>query len=111
MEQYALIIDYEFCTGCHACEVACRKEHDFPIDEWGIRLTEQGPVKFGGEWMWNFIPIPTNLCDLCMHRIEEGKRPSCVHHCLSACMQAVPVSEVSEALSGLGKSVACFIPQ
>ncbi|MFC1640021.1 4Fe-4S binding protein [Gemmatimonadota bacterium] len=21
--EYGLLIDYEYCTGCHACEVAC----------------------------------------------------------------------------------------
>ena len=23
--EYGLLIDYEFCTGCHTCEVACKK--------------------------------------------------------------------------------------
>ena len=26
MSQHGLLIDYEFCTGCHACEVACKVE-------------------------------------------------------------------------------------
>ena len=26
MTQKALYIDYEFCSGCHSCEVACRNE-------------------------------------------------------------------------------------
>ncbi len=25
------LIDYEFCTGCQSCEVACKEEHDFPV--------------------------------------------------------------------------------
>ena len=24
MTQHGLLIDYEFCTGCHACEMACQ---------------------------------------------------------------------------------------
>ncbi len=25
--EYGLLIDYEYCTGCHACEVACAQEN------------------------------------------------------------------------------------
>lgn len=35
-----LLIDYQWCTGCHSCEMACRKEHGLPDDEYGIKLTE-----------------------------------------------------------------------
>ncbi len=33
---------------------------------------------------WNKIPTPTTLCDLCAERVQKGKLPSCVHHCLAA---------------------------
>ena len=26
--EYGLLIDYEYCSGCHACETACKMEHD-----------------------------------------------------------------------------------
>ena len=26
MRKY-LAVDYEFCTGCHTCEIACQQEH------------------------------------------------------------------------------------
>ena len=26
MAQHGLLIDYEFCTGCHACVMACKVE-------------------------------------------------------------------------------------
>ena len=29
--KYGLLIDYEFCTNCHTCEVACKKTHDLPM--------------------------------------------------------------------------------
>jgi len=25
---YGLYVDYEWCSGCHACELACKQEHD-----------------------------------------------------------------------------------
>ena len=30
MPKYGLLIDYEFCVGCHACEIACKQEHNRP---------------------------------------------------------------------------------
>ena len=30
MARYAILIDYDYCTGCHTCEVACQQEHDYP---------------------------------------------------------------------------------
>ena len=38
-----LLINYEFCTGCHSCEVSCQMEHDLPVDRWGIKLAKVGP--------------------------------------------------------------------
>jgi len=110
MEHLALIIDYKYCTGCHVCEVACRKEHNYSLEEWGIQLTEHGPVQFNGEWMWNYVPVPSSLCDLCADRRAEGKDPTCVHHCLAQCMEVVPVEKVSERLAALGKTAVCYVP-
>ena len=64
MNEYALLIDYKYCTGCHVCEVSCRKEHDIPLDEWGIKLNEMGPVKMGGSWLWDYVPIPVSYTHL-----------------------------------------------
>ena len=75
MGEYALLIDYKYCTGCHVCEVSCRKEHDIPLDEWGIKLSQMGPVKMRGEWLWDYVPVPSDLCDLCEDRVAQGKKP------------------------------------
>ena len=78
MSDYALLIDYKYCTGCHVCEVSCRKEHDIPLDEWGIKLNEMGPVKMRGEWLWDYVPVPSDLCDLCEERVSQARsRPAC----------------------------------
>ena len=34
--EYGLLIDYEYCSGCHACEVACKKRLGLPEGEFGI---------------------------------------------------------------------------
>ena len=65
MKKHALIIDYKYCTGCHSCEIACRNEKQIKSqDEWGIKVTELGPEELGGKWYWNYVPVPSSLCDL-----------------------------------------------
>ncbi|MCL1846414.1 MAG: oxidoreductase [Coriobacteriia bacterium] len=110
MSEYGMIIDYKYCTGCHTCEVACRKEKDIPLDEWGIKLFEVGPDELKGKWYWNFIPLPSDYCDLCHDRIKAGKKASCEFHCLANCIEIVRIEELSAKMIEYGNSVTCFIP-
>ena len=85
--QYGLFINYEYCTGCHVCEVACKKVHDLPEGQYGIVLCEDGPRKnINGNWELTYLPLPTHLCDFCEERVKEGRLPSCAHHCQSGVM-------------------------
>ncbi|WP_094607682.1 hypothetical protein SPSIL_009620 [Sporomusa silvacetica DSM 10669] len=105
-----LLIDYEYCTGCHGCEVACKKELGLPAGQFGIKLKEDGPRKKpDGKWEWNYIPVPTDLCNLCEERVNAGKQPTCVHHCQSACMYYGPVEELAKKIAGKRK-MALFTP-
>ena len=111
MAKHALLIDYKYCTGCHSCEVACRNEKQIESqEEWGIKLAEFGPEKLGGKWYWNYVPVPSSLCNLCEERIEAGKKPACVHHCLAQCMEAVELDQVPARLAELGTGVSVFLP-
>lgn len=105
-QQYGLLINYKLCTGCTSCVVACKEEHDYPIGVWGIRVFDDGPWEkkedaFAGyEFNWNKIPVPTDLCDLCKDRVDEGRDPVCVHHCLADVMRFGTVEELSREMSG-----------
>lgn len=110
MKTHAMIIDYQYCTGCHACEVSCRNEKELSLDEWGIELTQHGPIKMQGEWMWDYIPVLSQACDLCEDRRADGKVPSCQLHCLSSCIEVVPIEEVSAKLGELGDKTAVYVP-
>jgi len=101
-----LLIDYEFCTGCHSCEVACMKELKLPPEQYGIRVLEDGPRKTSkGKWDWTYLPLPTSLCDLCEERVNAGKKPSCVQHCQAAIMTYGSVEELSKKLAEKPKMV------
>jgi Fe-S-cluster-containing dehydrogenase component len=97
MSDYGILIDYEWCTGCHTCETACQMEHDLPINQFGIKLFDVGPWKFGDDdWQLSYIPVPTKQCNYCVERLEKGKRAACEHHCQAQCLKVAPVEELAE---------------
>ncbi len=101
-----ILIDYEFCTGCHSCEVACQVEHDLGPEEYGIQIQSVGPFKYGdGKWQWAFVPVPTDICDLCAARQAKGKQPTCVQHCQAGVMKHGAVAELSKQLADKPKQV------
>ena len=95
-----LLIDYEFCTGCHSCEVACKVEHEMPEGQWGIQVKKIGPQQMpDGRWDFHYLPAPTALCDLCEARVEEGRWPTCVHHCQAQVIEYGPVAELAQKMT------------
>ena len=105
--RYGLLIDYNFCTGCHTCEVACKKELNLPVGQWGIKVLQDGPRKISDDhWEWNNIPVITEQCNLCEDRVAMGKKPACVHHCQAAVMTYGPLSELIKKMDN--KKMALF---
>lgn len=109
--QFGLFIDYEFCTGCKACVTACKMEHDLPTGDFGISLLQDGPRACSdGVWEYNYLPIPTHLCDLCADRVAAGKLPTCVHHCQAGVMVYGPVDELAAKAKAAAKDcIAIFV--
>ena len=80
-KEYGLLIDYEYCTGCHTCEMACKVEHQLPLGQWGIKLAQIGPFEIApSKWDFHYVPMPTALC---------------VHHCQSQVMEYGPIEELA----------------
>lgn len=111
MSRYGLLINYEFCSGCHTCELACKQEHGLPVGKFGIQVAVSGPMKMDDErWSFNNIPIPTDLCDLCFDRVSHGKQPACVHHCQAGVMKFATVDELVKFMELQDKTVL-FTPR
>lgn len=100
-----LVVDYDYCSGCHTCEIACQQEHGFAPDQYGIKLTQVGPDQITErKWQYDFVPVPTDRCDRCAKRQDSGKVPSCAQHCQAGCIYVGTLDEVSDKL-GKGKVV------
>lgn len=100
MTRYGLLIDHEWCTGCHSCEMACQMEHAMPVGQCGILVKEIGPWQIDETtWQYGYLPVPTRQCDLCADRTAKGKAPTCVQHCQARCMEYGPIEELSRRLA------------
>ena len=112
MSTNGLLIDYEFCTGCHSCEVACKNEHNLPIGQWGIKLADDGPRRIANseKWEFNHFPLLTSLCNLCGERVAKGKKPSCVHHCQAQVMEYGSVEELAKKMAAKGRKMMLLMP-
>jgi len=87
-----LLIRYDWCTGCKSCEAACRQEHSFPANVYGIKVEE---IFLNKGQTFNNVPIPTDLCDMCMERCEDGKRPTCAQHCMARVIEYGELDELA----------------
>ena len=101
-----ILVNYEYCTGCHSCEVACKKHLGLPAGEFGIKVAEIGPFEYEGaknnkgRWEWTWMPVLTKACDLCEDRVAKGKMPMCVQHCQAWCLYYGEVGELAAKMDG-----------
>ncbi len=78
-----ILVDYEFCTGCHTCEIACATSHDVPNDRCGVHVHHEGAWEIREDvWQDTYVPVFTDVCNLCAagEAAHDGV-PMCVHHC------------------------------
>ena len=107
---YGILVDYEWCSGCHSCEVACDVEShhaNFPEGHCGVKVHEEGLYQIGVErWTDIFLPVFTDLCDLCAARRAEGEElPTCVKHCQAHVLKFGPIEELAGELAAKPKQV------
>jgi Fe-S-cluster-containing dehydrogenase component len=111
MPKQGLLINYEYCTGCHACEVACKKVNALPKGQFGIKVVQVGPWQADDDkWIFDFVPVLTDMCDLCVDRVAAGKWPSCVHHCQSLIIENGTEEALLEKAAALTTKHALFFP-
>lgn len=113
MAMAGILIDYEYCTGCKACTMACKVEHDLPEGREGVIVNEFGPWAIDEQndvYQYDIAPFFTDECDLCAERVAKGKLPTCVKHCLAAVLTYGSVEELCAKLAGKPKQIL-FVPK
>ncbi len=70
-KEYALIIDTDNCVGCHACEVACKQEHNLPVGPRWLRVHSGSPTIVNGKPQFKFTVTH------CMHCSRPPCRDAC----------------------------------
>ncbi|MFC2003173.1 oxidoreductase [Chloroflexota bacterium] len=80
-ELCGIVVDLDVCFGCFACEIACKQENDVPIGNRWIQVVAIGPKRLDGRLQMDFLPVITEGCTLCNHRLKEGLEPRCVDNC------------------------------
>lgn len=74
-------IDEEICIGCQTCEKACPYDARSLNGETGIE----------------------EKCNMCMHRLDEGKEPMCMFCCP---VQAIQIGDINDPSSNVSKLLA-----
>jgi len=103
---YGLLVDYEYCTRCHTCEVACKQEHHIEAGKTGgIKVIELLHELPGGSLDIINMPILTHLCYLCAPRIKKGQLPACAQHCMANILKFGVIEDLVKEASQHRKEV------
>ena len=102
-----LLYDLEYCTGCFACTVACKQEHGYDADTWGVKVLEQVYAFPNGHVQVDNVPFPTRLCDMCGERISSGEddKPACVKACQASIIYCDELAELLKIVPKLKRPV------
>ena len=100
MSRKGLLIEYEYCTGCQSCLVACKQEHNYPVGICGLKLNEiyTPPKSEDDRLRIDFLPFPTKHCDLCENRVTAGGKTACEKACQAAIIWHGNLNELAALL-------------
>jgi len=103
--EYGLLIDYEYCTGCCACRVACCQEYGHEAGISGMDIIEKVQALPKGKAYLTYLPFPTHMCVLCKPRTDKGLEPACVKHCMASVIKWGRLEDLAKELGKKPKMV------
>ena len=106
---YGIMADLDRCVGCHACEIACKQEHDLPPGINWIKVLQVGPMNVDGRFQMEFIPVMLVGCNICANRLSEGRTPACVVNCPTNALFEVNTADILRLLSSDGRYRLCTV--
>jgi Fe-S-cluster-containing dehydrogenase component len=96
MSENGILADYTYCSGCHACEVACKQEYGIKAGAiGGVMVMELVHELPSGKLDITYYPFFTKVCSFCAARVKRGLEPACVKHCMARVLKYGPVEELA----------------
>ncbi len=106
MSELGMLIDYEYCTGCKACEVACKQEYKRPSGRvGGVHVQELIHELPNGKLYITNYPFFTETCIFCKPRVKKGLEPACVKHCMARVLVFGKIEELKKDLPKKRKAI------
>ena len=89
------LVKVDRCTGCMACETACKLINQLPPGVSWLNVIRNRPEEVEGQLVMDFYPAPRSLkkCSECLTK-EEGK-PLCAKVCMG---QAIVIDKLENVL-------------
>jgi Fe-S-cluster-containing dehydrogenase component len=82
MGRYSVLVDFDLCYGCQACQIACKAEFNLSAGTNRIRVVDV-TREVGGKLRKDFIPV------------------RCMHCTKPACLDACPEQAISQRADGI----------
>ncbi len=106
MTQYAMLIDYEYCTGCRTCEIACRQEYGREAGKLsGVEVKEFIHTLPSGRLFITNMPTFTKACVFCAGRVRQGLQPACVQHCMARILTFGKIEDLQKQIPEKRKAI------
>ncbi len=104
--RYGMLIDYEYCTGCLTCVVACKQEYKHsPGQLGGVEVQELLHKLPNGKLYITNLPFFTEVCIFCTKRVKDGLEPACVKHCMANILTFGKIDDLKELIPKKRKSI------
>lgn len=95
-----MLVDYDYCTGCHSCEVSCKERFDMAEDEWGIKLADNGHgVTARPTGNGTTCPSPPRNATCAPTGLPPGKKALCEQHCQALVITVGPLDELAKKMT------------
>ena len=106
MSEYGMLIDYEYCTGCRTCEVACKQEYKRAAGKLGgVEVSEYIHTLQNGKLYITNIPHFTKACVFCAGRVKQGLEPACAKHCMAQVLTFGKIDALKEQIPDKRKAL------
>lgn len=96
---FGFLVNLDRCTGCMACEVACKVLNNLPVGTTWLKVIRNRPEEVDDKLVMDFYPAPRSVekCSECV--VKEGGVPLCAKVCMG---QAIVIDKIDKVME-IGK--------